>query len=61
VPSRSTDGAGRHRHGDARLDPKIMEAAGIDLLPPEAGVPTIRRELTRSSTRGEIVVPVAWA
>jgi NAD(P)-dependent dehydrogenase (short-subunit alcohol dehydrogenase family) len=36
--------------------PKIMEAAGIDLLPPEAGVPTIRRELTRGSARGEIVV-----
>ena len=25
--------------------PQIMEAAGIDMLPPEAGVPTIRREL----------------
>jgi malonyl CoA-acyl carrier protein transacylase/NAD(P)-dependent dehydrogenase (short-subunit alcohol dehydrogenase family) len=36
--------------------PKIMEAAGIDLLPPEAGVPTIRRELTRGGTRGEVVV-----
>jgi len=36
--------------------PKIMEAAGIDMLPSEAGVPTIRRELTRGGTRGELVV-----
>jgi len=36
--------------------PKIMEMAGIDMLPPEAGIPTIRRELTAGGTRGEIVV-----
>jgi acyl transferase domain-containing protein/acyl carrier protein/NAD(P)-dependent dehydrogenase (short-subunit alcohol dehydrogenase family) len=36
--------------------PKIMEMAGIDMLPPEAGIPTIRRELTQSAFRGEIVV-----
>jgi hypothetical protein len=36
--------------------PQIMEALGIDMLPPEAGVPTIRRELTYGGTRGEIVV-----
>ncbi|NWG21710.1 MAG: SDR family NAD(P)-dependent oxidoreductase [Chloroflexi bacterium] len=36
--------------------PKIMEMAGIDMLPPEAGIPTIRRELTKSTFRGEIVV-----
>jgi NAD(P)-dependent dehydrogenase (short-subunit alcohol dehydrogenase family)/acyl carrier protein len=36
--------------------PKMMEAAGIDMLPPEAGIPWIRRELTEGSTRGEIVV-----
>jgi NAD(P)-dependent dehydrogenase (short-subunit alcohol dehydrogenase family) len=36
--------------------PKIMEMAGIDMLPPEAGIPTIRRELTAGPTRGEIVV-----
>ncbi len=36
--------------------PKIMEAAGIDMLAPEAGIPTIRRELTRGAFRGEIVV-----
>ena len=37
--------------------PKMMEMAGIDMLPPEAGVPWIRRELTagggtRRSGRG---------
>jgi len=36
--------------------PKIMEMAGIDMLPPEAGVPLIRRELTAGATRGEIVI-----
>ena len=36
--------------------PKVMELAGIDMLPPEAGVPLIRRELTAGGTRGEIVI-----
>ncbi|HKS73470.1 MAG TPA: SDR family NAD(P)-dependent oxidoreductase, partial [Terriglobales bacterium] len=36
--------------------PKMMEAAGIDMLPPEAGVPIIRRELTLGDSRGEIVI-----
>jgi hypothetical protein len=36
--------------------PKVMESAGIDMLPPEAGVPLIRRELTAGGTRGEIVI-----
>ncbi|MBZ5720171.1 MAG: SDR family oxidoreductase [Acidobacteriia bacterium] len=36
--------------------PKMMELAGIDMLPPEAGVPLIRRELTTGATRGEIVI-----
>ncbi|HZC25284.1 MAG TPA: SDR family oxidoreductase, partial [Candidatus Binatia bacterium] len=36
--------------------PKMMELAGIDMLPPEAGIPLIRRELTSGSTRGEIVI-----
>ncbi|MFZ2518662.1 MAG: SDR family NAD(P)-dependent oxidoreductase, partial [Anaerolineae bacterium] len=36
--------------------PKIMEMLGIDMLPPEVGVPTIRRELTYSGFKGEIVV-----
>jgi 3-oxoacyl-(acyl-carrier-protein) synthase/NAD(P)-dependent dehydrogenase (short-subunit alcohol dehydrogenase family) len=36
--------------------PKMMELAGIDMLPPEAGVPLIRRELTAGGTRGEIVI-----
>ena len=34
----------------------ILESLGVDMLPPEAGVPTIRRELTYGGTRGEIVV-----
>jgi acyl transferase domain-containing protein/NAD(P)-dependent dehydrogenase (short-subunit alcohol dehydrogenase family) len=36
--------------------PKMMELAGIDMLPPEAGVPWIRRELTTGGTCGEVVV-----
>jgi 3-oxoacyl-(acyl-carrier-protein) synthase/NAD(P)-dependent dehydrogenase (short-subunit alcohol dehydrogenase family)/acyl carrier protein len=36
--------------------PKVMEMAGIDMLPPEAGVPVIRRELTEGGTRGEVVI-----
>ncbi len=36
--------------------PKMMEVAGIDMLPPEAGIPWIRRELTSGGTRGEVVV-----
>ncbi len=39
--------------------PKIMELAGIDMLPPEAGIPLIRRELTAGATRGEIVIAPA--
>jgi NAD(P)-dependent dehydrogenase (short-subunit alcohol dehydrogenase family)/acyl carrier protein len=36
--------------------PKIMEMAGIEMLPPEVGIPTVRRELTAGGFRGEIVV-----
>lgn len=36
--------------------PKMMEMAGIDMLPTEAGIPLIRRELTMGGTRGEIVI-----
>ncbi|AQZ63239.1 hypothetical protein BKM31_18820 [[Actinomadura] parvosata subsp. kistnae] len=36
--------------------PKIMELAGIEMLPPEVGVPWIRRELTSSGERGEVLV-----
>ena len=36
--------------------PKMMELAGIDMLPPDAGIPLIRRELTMGATRGEIVI-----
>ncbi|MGA9565608.1 MAG: SDR family NAD(P)-dependent oxidoreductase [Candidatus Korobacteraceae bacterium] len=35
--------------------PKMMELAGIDMLPPEAGIPWIRRELTVGGIRGEVV------
>jgi len=35
--------------------PTIMKQAGIDMLPPEAGIPIVRRELT-AGTRGELVV-----
>ncbi len=36
--------------------PKMMELAGIDMLPPEVGVPVIRRELTAGTRAGEIVI-----
>jgi acyl transferase domain-containing protein/acyl carrier protein len=36
--------------------PKMMEMAGIEMIPSEAGVPVIRRELTVGSTRGEVVI-----
>ena len=36
--------------------PKMMELAGIDMLPPDAGIPWIRRELTAGGTRDEVVV-----
>ena len=36
--------------------PKVMEMAGIDMLPPGAGVPWIRRELTTGGGSGEVVV-----
>jgi hypothetical protein len=36
--------------------PQIMEALGVDMLPPEAGVPTVRRELTYGDTRGEVLI-----
>ena len=36
--------------------PKVMEMAGIDMLPPEAGIPIIRRELTTGALRGEVVI-----
>ena len=35
--------------------PKMMEMAGIEMLPPEAGIPWIRRELTAGAGRGEVV------
>ena len=36
--------------------PKIMEMAGVQVLPPEAGVAWIRRELISSAYTGEVVV-----
>ena len=36
--------------------PKMMELAGIDMLPPEAGIPMVRRELTAGGTSGEVVI-----
>jgi hypothetical protein len=36
--------------------PKVMEMAGIEMLAPEVGIPTVRRELTAGQTADEIVV-----
>jgi NAD(P)-dependent dehydrogenase (short-subunit alcohol dehydrogenase family) len=36
--------------------PQIMAAAGISTLPPESGVPTVRRELVAGGGSGELVV-----
>jgi NAD(P)-dependent dehydrogenase (short-subunit alcohol dehydrogenase family) len=36
--------------------PKMMEMASIDMLPPEAGIPFIRHELTAGGRRGEVLV-----
>ncbi|MCK6553793.1 SDR family oxidoreductase [Candidatus Binatia bacterium] len=37
--------------------PKMMEMAGIDMLPPDTGIATVRRELTAAGDfRGEVVV-----
>ena len=36
--------------------PKMMETAGIDMLPPAAGVPVVRRELDGAGAGGEVVV-----
>ncbi len=36
--------------------PKMMEMAGIDMLPPQVGVPIVRRELTAAGPGGEVLV-----
>jgi len=36
--------------------PKMMELAGIDMLPPEAAIPVIRRELTAGGRTGEVLI-----
>ncbi len=46
-------GAGMATRGSI---PKIMKAAGIDMLPLEVGAPVVRRELLSGGSRGEILV-----
>ncbi len=36
--------------------PKMMEMAGIDMLPPEQGVPVVRREITATDAGAEVLV-----
>jgi NADP-dependent 3-hydroxy acid dehydrogenase YdfG len=36
--------------------PKMMAVAGIDMLPPEIGVPVVRREIAAGGSGGEVVV-----
>ena len=36
--------------------PKMMALAGIDMLPPEIGVPVVKREITAAGEGGEVVV-----
>jgi hypothetical protein len=36
--------------------PKMMAAAGVDMLPPDAGVTIVRRELTRAPEPGEVLI-----
>jgi NAD(P)-dependent dehydrogenase (short-subunit alcohol dehydrogenase family) len=36
--------------------PQVMAAAGISMLPPECGIPTVRRELVAGGGAGEVVV-----
>jgi NAD(P)-dependent dehydrogenase (short-subunit alcohol dehydrogenase family) len=36
--------------------PQIMAAAGISMLPPESGIPTVRREIVAGGGSGEVVV-----
>ena len=36
--------------------PKVMEAAGVEMLPPEVGAPVVRRELTAAGPGGEVLI-----
>jgi acyl transferase domain-containing protein/NAD(P)-dependent dehydrogenase (short-subunit alcohol dehydrogenase family)/acyl carrier protein len=36
--------------------PKTMEQVGIEMLPPEAGIPIVRRELTEGGSGGEVLI-----
>ena len=50
------DGVGEHRMASRGSIPKMMAIAGIDMLPPEVGVPVVRREITAAGPGGEVVV-----
>ncbi len=50
------DGLGGHRDGYPRLDPKVMELAGIQTLAPEAGIAWVRRELISGTDPREVLV-----
>lgn len=36
--------------------PKVMEAAGIDMMQPKIGIAAVRRELVAGGTRGEVLI-----
>jgi acyl transferase domain-containing protein/acyl carrier protein/NADP-dependent 3-hydroxy acid dehydrogenase YdfG len=36
--------------------PKVMEAAGVEMLPPVVGAPVVRRELTAAGPGGEVLI-----
>jgi malonyl CoA-acyl carrier protein transacylase len=36
--------------------PKLMELAGIEMLPPQVGIPVVRQELARAVSVGEVVL-----
>ncbi|MFO0592926.1 MAG: SDR family NAD(P)-dependent oxidoreductase [Polyangiaceae bacterium] len=36
--------------------PKMMELAGIDMLPPEAGIPAVYREIEAAGSGGEVLI-----
>jgi NAD(P)-dependent dehydrogenase (short-subunit alcohol dehydrogenase family) len=36
--------------------PKVMEMAGIEMLPPRIGVPVVRREITAAGAGGEVLI-----
>ena len=57
APSRSTGRRGpTSAWRRAARSRQMMAAAGIDMLPPDDGIPIVRRELTAGGTRGEVVI-----